>query len=80
VNWDGPAQKVAEVMAKANGYPVCKDIGYPTPGSLGSYAGKDLNIPIITLELRDARESKEIISEGVTALKAAIKWVAASAK
>jgi protein MpaA len=78
VNWDGPAQKIAEVMAQASGYPVCADIGYPTPGSLGSYVGKDLNIPIITLELRDARSSEEVTAEGVTALEAAIKWVAVS--
>jgi protein MpaA len=76
VNWDGPAQKIAEKMAEASGYPVCADIGYPTPGSLGSYVGKDLNIPIITLELRDAQNSDKITAEGVTALQAAINWVA----
>ncbi len=78
MNWDGPAQKVAEVMAEASGYPVCQDIGYTTPGSLGSYVGKDLNIPIITLELRDALSSEAMVAEGVTALQAAIKWLAMS--
>ena len=63
-------------MAEANGYPMCQDIGYPTPGSLGSYAGKDLNIPVITLELREARSSDKITEEGVVALQAAIKWLA----
>jgi len=75
VNWDGPAQMVAASMAEADGYPICEDIGYPTPGSLGSYAGKDLNIPVITLELSDARSSDKIIEEGITALQAAFKWL-----
>jgi protein MpaA len=51
VNYDGPAQGLAEAMARHNSYAVSDTIGYPTPGSLGSYAGKDLQIPIITLEL-----------------------------
>ncbi len=51
VNYDGPADKIAENMSKLNGYPVQVDIGYPTPGSFGTYAGKERNIPIITLEL-----------------------------
>lgn len=51
VNYDGPAKELAEEMSKLNGYPVQKDIGYPTPGSFGTYAGIERNIPVITLEL-----------------------------
>jgi len=51
VNYDGPAQELAEAMAMLNGYPVAADIGYPTPGSFGTYAGVERNIPVITLEL-----------------------------
>ena len=51
INYDGPADEIAEKMSKFNGYPVQIDIGYPTPGSFGTYAGKERNIPIITLEL-----------------------------
>lgn len=51
VNYDGPAEKIAENMSKLNGYPVQVDIGYPTPGSFGTYAGKERAIPVITLEL-----------------------------
>ncbi len=51
VNYDGPAEKIAEKMSGLNGYPVQVDIGYPTPGSFGTYAGKERNIPVITLEL-----------------------------
>lgn len=51
LNYDGPARGLAEAMAQSNGYSVQPDIGYATPGSLGSYAGCDRGIPTITLEL-----------------------------
>ncbi len=51
VNYDGPAQELALNMALLTGYPVKNDIGYPTPGSLGNYAGREKEIPTITLEL-----------------------------
>jgi len=51
VNYEGPARELAIRMALLNGYPASNDIGYPTPGSLGSYAGIERNIPTITLEL-----------------------------
>lgn len=54
-NFDGPARTVAARMARENGYPVQPTMGYPTPGSFGSWAGVDQEIPTITLELpRDA--------------------------
>ena len=52
INYDGPAERLARRMATASGYPLRASIGYPTTGSLGSYAGLDLAIPTITLELR----------------------------
>ncbi|MFK7846065.1 MAG: M14 family murein peptide amidase A [Rhodothermales bacterium] len=51
VNYDGPGRDLAEKMAVHTGYPVSGDIGYPTPGSFGNYAGVEKNIPTITLEL-----------------------------
>ena len=51
VNYDGPALSLARKMAQYNNYPVESDIGYPTPGSFGTYGGKERNIPTITLEL-----------------------------
>lgn len=51
VNFDGPAHQVSEGMGARNGYPVSGSIGYPTPGSFGTYAGVERGIPTITLEL-----------------------------
>ena len=50
-NYDGPAKEIADLMSRYNGYPSTATIGYPTPGSLGSWAGIDRKIPMITLEL-----------------------------
>ena len=50
-NYDGPAAELAELMAQYNAYPVKASIGYPTPGSFGTWAGIDGQIPTITLEL-----------------------------
>lgn len=51
VNFDGDALHYAEIVSKIMNYPVQKDIGYPTPGSFGTYCGVERNIPTITLEL-----------------------------
>ena len=51
VNYDGPAERLAKIISEENGYKVEPSIGYPTPGSFGTYAGIEGNIPTITLEL-----------------------------
>lgn len=51
VNYDGPAKELAEKISQLTGYKVQADIGYPTPGSFGNYAGVEMGIPTITLEL-----------------------------
>jgi len=51
VNYDGPARALAEAMSAANGYPVTADMGYPTPGSFGTYYGVERGMPVITLEI-----------------------------
>jgi len=49
IDYDGPARHIALAMARHCHLPV-KKLG-ARPGSLGSYAGLTLHIPIITLEL-----------------------------
>lgn len=51
INFDGPAEDLAQEMSRHTGYKVVSSIGYPTPGSIGNYAGVERSIPIITLEL-----------------------------
>lgn len=71
-NFDGPAERLAERMSQHNGYPVRPSIGYPTPGSLGSWAGIDRQIPIVTLELPREVPGEEAWAQNREALLAAI--------
>jgi protein MpaA len=50
-------------MSAACGYELKPSLGYPTPGSLGSYAGRDLAIATITLELPDAGSAEQVWKE-----------------
>ena len=60
VNYDGPAREISEKISKIIGYPVEENIGYPTPGSFGTWAGIERNIPTITLELDEEIDIKEL--------------------
>lgn len=71
VNWDGDAAEVARSIADINGYKLCPSIGYPTPGSLGTYAGVERGIPTITLELGSA-QPEELQAAQLTALRESI--------
>jgi protein MpaA len=51
VNFDGPAAGWADAVSRACGWPARGDIGYPTPGSFGSWLGLDRGMPVLTLEL-----------------------------
>ena len=52
VDYDGPAAALAAAVARECGLPVEKLVdSKPYPGSLGSHAGVDRGIPIVTLEL-----------------------------
>ena len=62
VNYDGgeDAKKVAEDISKLIDYPVEGDIGYPTPGSFGTWAGVERGISTITLELDEEVDVKTL--------------------
>ena len=62
VNYDGPGKNEAAKISELTNYPVQKDIGYPTPGSFGTYCGVERNIPTITLEF-DENENQKIINK-----------------
>jgi len=49
IDYDGPGRDLAQAMADTGGLEVRRLGG--RPGSLGSYAGKQLGIPVITVEL-----------------------------
>lgn len=54
LNWNGESGRVlAEEMSQHNRYPTTSDIGYPTPGSFGTYIEKK-GISMVTLEMPGA--------------------------
>lgn len=60
VNYDGEALELAQKISEIIGYPVEASIGYPTPGSFGTWAGIEHKIPTITLELDEEIDVKEL--------------------
>lgn len=64
VNYDGDALVAANAISKIIGYPVEESIGYPTPGSFGTWAGVENGIPTITLEL-DEEVEVQLLQEPV---------------
>lgn len=72
-NYDGPAERLAETMHFHNQYAVLKSIGYPTPGSFGSWAGVDRKLPTITLEVPSDASGSAAWRENREALLAVIQ-------
>lgn len=61
VNYDGDAAAICEKISEIINYPVEASIGYPTPGSFGTYAGVERKIPTITLELDEECAVEELV-------------------
>ena len=74
INFDGPARSLAEAIAACSGYPVVEDIGYPTPGSFGTYAGKIRHIPVITLELPEDESLDDVWQDNAASLEVAARF------
>lgn len=73
-NYDGPGRALAMAMKKHNRYPVTASIGYPTPGSFGSWAGRERRIPVVTLELPSLGSAKRCWEDNREALLACGQW------
>ncbi len=62
VNYDGDALELAQKISDILSYPPSSDIGYPTPGSFGTYCAIERNIPTLTIEI-DEEEDLEKLNE-----------------
>jgi predicted deacylase len=85
VNFDGPADRLAQAFADAarQSHPdwrVEPDMGYPTPGSLGSYLGVDRKIPILTIEFARGQDEASASASLRRGLAAAIAEAAGQAR
>ena len=63
VNYDGGSEQffIVEKVASIMNYPIEKSIGYPTPGSFGTWAGIEKGILTITLELDEEIQVEKLI-------------------
>lgn len=74
INFDGPAQALAERFSLASGLPVKASGEFaPTPGSLGSYFGRDRGIPVLTVEFRKGSDPEKDWLQIQTAVLQAIR-------
>lgn len=73
LNYNGNCRDIAEYLHLFNKYEMAGDIGYPTPGSLGTFGVEKYQTPVLTFEcpeLKTHRESlKEIWKENEEGLK-----------
>ena len=73
INFDGPARAIAERFAASSGLPVEESSSFtPTPGSLGSYFGRDRGTPVLTIEVLKGSDPKKVWEQVRTALLQAI--------
>ena len=72
-NYDGPGESLTRLMSHHNGYPVQPSMGYPTPGSFGSWMGVDQRVPTVTLELPRDLNDAECWRENQEALLAFVR-------
>lgn len=73
LNVNGDCHKVAEVIAEETGYRIDPEIGYPTPGCLGTYTGLERNHPTLTYEIERGLAAEEIIRVHVPAILKSLK-------
>ncbi|MEK2645304.1 M14 family zinc carboxypeptidase [Bdellovibrio sp. BCCA] len=73
LNMNGNCRPVAEVLAQRTGYKIDDDIGYPTPGCLGTYTGIERNMPTLTYEIERGLSAEKIIEIHVPAIMESLK-------
>ena len=72
INYNGDSQDIAMFISGFNEYPVAGDIGYLTPGSLGTYVPEKYKAGVITFEcptLEEKPSLKEIWKDNEEGLK-----------
>ncbi len=80
VNPTGTCQKVAKILAEHADYKVVEDMGYPHPGCLGTFAGKERNIPTITFEVERGLSFAKISDVVVPGFLKAIEHISKNKK
>lgn len=73
LNVNGHCRPEAEEISRRTGYSIEEDIGYPTPGCLGTYAGLEREMPTLTYEIERGLPCDQVLSIHVPAIYEAMK-------
>ena len=73
LNVNGDCLPVAQKIAELTGYKIDADIGYPTPGCLGTFAGIERTSPTITYEIQRGQNLTDVLKIHVPAILEALK-------
>jgi murein peptide amidase A len=73
LNINGDCRKQAEAVSKITGYRIDPEMGYPTPGALGTYAGKERNMPTLTYEIERGLALEPVLKVHVPAILEMLK-------
>jgi protein MpaA len=73
LNVNGDCLAEAETLRNWTGYKIDADIGYPTPGCLGTFAGLERGCPTLTYEIERGLAAADIIRIHVPAILEALK-------
>jgi protein MpaA len=73
LNVNGPCLKEAETLSRWTGYRIDADIGYPTPGCLGTYAGIERRSATLTYEIERGLAAAQILGLHVPAILECLK-------
>jgi protein MpaA len=63
LNFNGECQDIAEYLHSFNKYEMAGDIGYPTPGSLGTFGVEKYDTPVLTFECPELKTHKESLKD-----------------
>ena len=74
LNINGDCKKFALALQKRIGYEINDYIGYPTPGSLGTY-GTSRNIPVLTYEIERGLSIEKILQTHLPATLSALREI-----
>jgi protein MpaA len=76
LNVNGACREEAEVASRMTGYEIVDSIGYPTPGSLGTYAGIERDMPTLTYEIERGQNHLDVVKIQVPAIEALLSVAA----
>jgi murein peptide amidase A len=73
LNVNGECVAEAQAIKALTGYEIKEEIGYPTPGCLGTYAGLERGMPTLTYEIERGQAADGVLKVHVPAILEALR-------